>query len=91
MARPESALGPPTAKWEGRHGNGGQNGLRAPSGARRSERAQAERPTVIGLPRGVGVAQREPPISPSCPRGHVGEGQVKLPRAPFILTKEAHR
>lgn len=42
--------------------------------------AQAELPAVIGPPRGVGGAQREPPISPSCPRGHFGEGKVKLHR-----------
>lgn len=78
-ARPGSALRPPAANGEGRHGNRGQkNYLRDSSGARRSARAQADLPTGIGLPRGVGVAQREPPISPSCPRGHVGEGKVKL-------------
>lgn len=42
--------------------------------------AQAEPNTMIGLSRIEGGAQREPPISPFCPGGHVGEGKVKLHR-----------
>lgn len=40
--------------------------------------AQAELPTAIGLPLGMGGAQRYPSSSPSCPGGHVGKGKMKL-------------
>lgn len=71
-----SALLQPTRR---RHGNRGQrNRTSDPSEVLRQRACASGAATVIGLPRGVGGAQSDPPTSPSRVRGHVGGGKVKL-------------